>query len=142
MGTVSKIKILVPAGKATPTPPIGPALGQRGVKAIDFCKQFNELTKNYELDTPIPTIIQIQPDRKFTFMCNMPPTAWLLKRAARIEKGAAKPKHEIAGRVSLKHIYEIAKIKQKQNNMKNHDLKFICKSIVASAGGIGIEVVP
>ncbi|CAB5203566.1 unnamed protein product [Rhizophagus irregularis] len=92
----SKIKMLVPAGNARPTPPIGPILGQRGLKAIDFCKQFNEFTKKYEVDTPIPTILTMQPDRKFTFSCNMPPTTWLLKRAAKIDKGAAKPKHEIA----------------------------------------------
>ncbi|PKY39791.1 ribosomal protein L11 [Rhizophagus diaphanus] len=138
----SKIKMLVPAGNARPTPPIGPILGQRGLKAIDFCKQFNEFTKKYEVDTPIPTILTMQPDRKFTFTCNMPPTTWLLKRAAKIDKGAAKPKHEIAGKVSLKHIYEIAKIKQNQDNMKDFDLRSICKSIVATCGSIGIEVVP
>ncbi|PKC75840.1 ribosomal protein L11 [Rhizophagus irregularis] len=120
----SKIKMLVPAGNARPTPPIGPILGQRGLKAIDFCKQFNEFTKKYEVDTPIPTILTMQPD------------------PAKIDKGAAKPKHEIAGKVSLKHIYEIAKIKQNQDNMKDFDLRSICKSIVATCGSIGIEVVP
>jgi large subunit ribosomal protein L11 len=140
--TVSKIKMLVPAGNARPTPPIGPILGQRGLKAIDFCKQFNEFTKKYEVDTPIPTIITMKPDRKFTFTCNMPPTTWLLKRAAKIDKGATKPKHEVVGIVSLKHIYEIAKIKQKQDNMKDFDLKSICKSIIATSSSVGIEVVP
>ncbi|RIA94593.1 ribosomal protein L11 [Glomus cerebriforme] len=142
MAAIAKIRALVPAGNARPTPPIGPMLGQRGLKAIDFCKQFNEVTKKYEVDTPIPTIITPQPDRKFTFTCNMPPTSWLLKRAAKIEKGAAKPKHEIVGKVSLKHIYEIAKIKQKQENMKDFDLEGICKSIIATSSSIGIEVVP
>ncbi|CAG8571815.1 25014_t:CDS:1 [Cetraspora pellucida] len=137
-----QIKCMVPAVKATPSPPIGPALGQRGVKAIDFCKQFNERTKDYETETPIPTIITIKPDRTFTFVTKLPPTTWFLKRAARVEKGASKPGSEIVGKISLKHVYEIALIKQQQDNMRDIGLKGICKSIIATAKSVGIQVIP
>ncbi|KAJ2795846.1 mitochondrial 54S ribosomal protein YmL19, partial [Coemansia furcata] len=78
----SILKLIVPAGKATPSPPVGPALGQRGVKSMDFCKQFNDRTKDLILDTPTPVAISIKPDRTFTFAVKSPPTSWLLKRAA------------------------------------------------------------
>ncbi|CAG8459823.1 1986_t:CDS:1 [Scutellospora calospora] len=137
-----QVKCMVPAVKATPSPPIGPALGQRGVKAIEFCKQFNERTKNFEPGTPIPTIISIKPDHTFSFITKLPPTVWFLKRAARIEKGASKPGSEIVGKISLKHVYEIALIKQQQENMKDYDLKGICKCIIATAKSVGIQVIP
>ncbi|OMH81435.1 54S ribosomal protein L19, mitochondrial [Zancudomyces culisetae] len=138
----SILKLLVPAQKATPSPPIGPALGQKGVKSIDFCKQFNDRTKEIQSETPIPTIITIKPDRTFTFITKSPPTSWLLKRAAGIQKGASKPGSQIVGTVSLKHIYEIAKIKQKDPSLSHVELQSICKSIIASAKSAGIEVKP
>ncbi|CAG8554307.1 16374_t:CDS:1 [Acaulospora colombiana] len=139
---VVKIRCLVPAGKASPTPPIGPTLGQRGVKAIDFCRQFNERTKKYETDVPIPTIITINPDRTFTFITRLPPVSWFLKRAAGVEKGSSKPGIEIVGKVSLKHVYEIALIKSQQDNMVDFDLRNICKSIIGTSRSVGIEIVP
>lgn len=139
---VVQIRCLVSAGKAAPTPPIGPALGQRGVKAIDFCKQFNERTKNFETDVPIPTLITINPDRTFTFITKLPPVPWFLKRAAGVEKGAHKPGQETVGRISLKHVYEIALIKSKQENMIDLGLENVCKSIIGTSRSVGIEIVP
>src|SRR5689334_19961734 len=93
------VRLLVSAGKASPQPPVGPALGARGVKSMDFCKQFNDKTKHIVTDTPIPTVITIKPDRTFSFITKTPPTTFLLKRAAGIEKGASKPGTEIVGKV-------------------------------------------
>ena len=135
------LKLLVPAAKAAPTPPVGPALGQRGIKAIDFCRQFNEQTKDLQPDTPIPVVLTANPDRTFSFILKTPPTAFLLKRAAGIDKGTDKPGERWVGRVSVKHVYEIARIKQQDENLRMVGLESLCKSIVASARSIGIEVV-
>ncbi|CAG8626268.1 12448_t:CDS:1 [Ambispora gerdemannii] len=135
------IRILIPAGKATPTPPLGPALGQRGVKAMDFCKQFNDRTKNVLPEAPIPTLINVRSDRSFSFVIKNPPTTWFLKRAAGVEKGASKPGSEIVGKVTLKHVYEIAKVKKQQTNMQHLSLRGVVKCVVATAKSAGIEVV-
>ncbi|KAI9322664.1 ribosomal protein L11, RNA binding domain-containing protein [Dichotomocladium elegans] len=135
------VRILVSAGKASPSPPVGPALGARGVKSMDFCKQFNDKTKHIVPDTPIPTIITIKPDRTFTFVTKTPPTTFLLKRAAGITKGASKPGTEVAGKISLKHVYEIAKIKQSDANLKHLPLESICGSIIGVARSVGIQVI-
>ncbi|KDN43760.1 putative MRPL19-mitochondrial ribosomal protein, large subunit [Tilletiaria anomala UBC 951] len=105
------VKLLVPAGKASAQPPVGPALGAKGVKAMDFAKEFNARTGHFEPGIPIPTIVTIAPDRTFTFSTKTPPTSLLLKRAAGITTGSGKAGHELRGTISLKHIYEIAKIK-------------------------------
>ncbi|OZJ02463.1 hypothetical protein BZG36_04102 [Bifiguratus adelaidae] len=136
------LRLLVPAGKATPSPPVGPALGSRGVKSMDFCKQFNDRTKHIAPETPIPTVITIKPDRTFTFITKTPPTTYLLKKAAGIEKGASKAGTEIVGKVSLKHVYEIAKIKQADESLQGVALDKICKSVIGVAKSAGIEVVP
>ncbi|KAI7871169.1 50S ribosomal protein L11 [Spinellus fusiger] len=135
------VRLLVSAGKASPSPPVGPALGARGVKAMDFCKQFNDKTKHIVPETPIPTMITIKPDRTFTFVTKSPPTTFLLKRAAGITKGASSPGTEVAGKVTLKHIYEIAKLKQEDANLKHLSLESICGSIIGVAKSVGIEVV-
>ncbi|KAJ2498923.1 mitochondrial 54S ribosomal protein YmL19 [Coemansia sp. RSA 1972] len=137
----SLLKLIVPAGKATPSPPIGPALGQRGVKSMDFCKQFNDRTKDIILETPTPVAISIKPDRTFTFAVKSPPTSWLLKRAAGVTKGAAQPGKEVAGTVSLKHIYVISQMKAKDPVMSHIGLDKICKSVIATAKSAGIRVV-
>ncbi|KAJ2722015.1 mitochondrial 54S ribosomal protein YmL19 [Coemansia sp. Benny D115] len=140
-GASSILKLIVPAGKAMPSPPVGPALGQRGVKSMDFCKQFNERTKDLILDIPTPVAIHINPDRTFTFAVKSPPTSWLLKRAAGVTKGAARPGSETVGTVSLKHIYTISQIKAKDPVMSHIDLRSICKSVIATAKSVGIKVV-
>jgi large subunit ribosomal protein L11 len=138
---VSYLKILVGAAKASPSPPVGPALGQKGVKSMDFCKQFNDRTKDYEAGVPVPTLITINPDRTFSFVTKTPPTSFLLKRAAGVEKGASSPGSEIVGTVSLKHIYEIALIKKRDAHLAHLDLKQLCSSVIGSARSCGIKVV-
>ncbi|KAJ1911542.1 mitochondrial 54S ribosomal protein YmL19 [Tieghemiomyces parasiticus] len=138
----SILKLIVPAGKATPSPPVGPALGQRGVKSMDFCKQFNDRTKHLAPSTPTPVVINIKPDRTFTFAIKSPPTSFLLKRAAGVEKGATNPGQESVGTISLKHVYEIAKIKKGDESMAPIDLLKICKSVIGQARSVGIKVQP
>ncbi|CAE6474359.1 unnamed protein product [Rhizoctonia solani] len=136
------VRLLVPAGKAAPTPPVGPALGARGVKSMDFCKEFNARTAHMEPGIPTPTLITVQPDRTFTFVTKTPPTSYFLKKAAGIEKGTARPGHDWVGTLTLKHIYEIAKIKATDEHMKHIGLEGIAKSIVGSARTLGIKIVP
>lgn len=136
----SIIRLIVPAGKASPSPPVGPALGAKGVKSMDFCKEFNARTANLEPGTPVPSLITVNPDRTFSFTTRMPPTTWLLKKAAGIEKGAVKPGSEIVGNVSVKHVYEIAKIKSQEENLKHLPMESICSTIVATAKSMGIAV--
>lgn len=136
------VKIIVGAGQAAPAPPVGPALGSKGVKAIDFCKEFNARTANYQPGTPIPCLLTIKPDRSFTFEMKSPPTSWLLMKAAAIDKGSDKPTHNIVGKVSLKHVYEIAKIKKTDERHKALDLQNICGAVILTAEAIGVQVVP
>ncbi|PAV20733.1 mitochondrial ribosomal L11 [Pyrrhoderma noxium] len=136
------VRILIQAGKAAPTPPIGPALGARGVKSMDFCKEFNARTAHIEPGVPTPTLITIQPDRTFTFLTKTPPVTYLLKKAAGIEKGTATPGHETVGTISLKHVYEIAKIKATDEHVKHLPLASIASTVIGSARSLGIQVVP
>ena len=134
--------MLIPAGKAAPTPPVGPALGARGVKSMDFCKEFNARTTHIEPGVPVPTLITVQPDRTFTFITKTPPASYFLKKAAGIEKGTGRPGHEITATISLKHVYEIAKIKSTDEHMKIIPLESIARMIVGSARSLGVQVVP
>lgn len=134
-------KLTVPAGKAAPAPPVGPALGQRGVKTIDFCKQFNDRTKHLTPGIPTPCRITVNPDRSFSFVTKSPPTGWLLLRAAGLEKGASKPGEEIAGNVSVKHIYEIAKIKQTDFLGGKMPLEAVARAVVGQCRTMGLKVV-
>ncbi|BFZ60101.1 mitochondrial 54S ribosomal protein YmL19 [Saitoella coloradoensis] len=138
------LKLLVPAGGATPQPPIGPALGARGVKSIDFCKEFNARTAKLVKGTPVPCIITVRPDRTFSFDTTSPPTSYLLLKAAGLEKGSSTPgqKNPKVGTISVKHVYEIAKIKHKDTRLQELSLEAIAKSIVGSAKSMGIAVVP
>lgn len=142
------IKLIVGAGKAAPTPPVGPALGAHGIKAIDFCKEFNARTASYHPDTPIPTKIICNPDRTFSFSISSPTTAWLLLQAIGKDKGAAElgkgrgKKQGYLAQLSLKHIYEIAKIKKTDAVLADLPLETVCKSVIGTAKSLGIEVVP
>lgn len=109
---------------------------------MDFCKEFNARTAHIAPGTPIPTVITIQPDRSFTFVTKSPPTAYFLKQAAGIEKGTGRAGHEITGTVSLKHVYEIAKIKQTDDHLKHLPLESIASTVVGTAKTLGIQVVP
>ena len=133
---------MVAAGKAAPTPPVGPALGARGVKSMDFCKEFNARTAHIAPGVPIPTVITIQPDRTFSFRLKTPPTAYFLRQAAGIEKGTGRPGHEVTGTISLKHVYEIAKIKATDQRLKHLRLEAIASTIIGTAKTLGVQVVP
>ena len=121
---------------------MGPALGARGVKAMDFCKEFNARTAHIQPGVPIPTLITIQPDRTFTFKTKTPPVSYFLKKTLGLDKGAHKPGHEVKGTISLKHVYEIARIKATDEHLKHLSLEAIAGTVVGSAKTLGITVVP
>ena len=131
------IKLQVEAGKANPSPPIGPALGQHGVNIMDFCKAFNARTAQDE-GMIIPVVITVYQDRSFTFITKTPPAAVLLKKAAKIAKGAGDPKRDRVGRVTRKQVEEIAN--QKMVDLNANDLDAACKIIEGTARSMGIEV--
>ncbi len=131
------VKLQVPAGKANPSPPIGPALGQHGVNIMDFCKACNARTANDE-GMVIPVVLTIYKDRTFTFITKTPPAAILLKKAAKIAKGAGDPKRERVGKVTRQQIEEIASTKMVDLNA--NDIEAACKIIKGTARSMGIEV--
>ena len=135
---MAQIKLQVMAGKANPSPPIGPALGQHGVNIMEFCKAFNARTANDE-GMIIPAVITVYQDRSFTFITKTPPASVLLKKAAKIAKGAGDPKRDKVGEVTQKQVEEIAKIKMVDLNA--NDLDAACKIIAGTAGSMGIEIV-
>ena len=132
------IKLQVPAGAANPSPPIGPALGQRGVNIMDFCKAFNAATGDMEKGMPIPTVITVYADRSFSFETKTPPASFLLKKAARIQSGAKEPGKQTAGRVTRAQLREIAEVKMKDLNA--NDIEAAAKIIEGSARAMGLEV--
>ena len=133
------INLQVPAGKANPSPPIGPALGQRGVNIMEFCKAFNAKTKDVEPDTPIPVKITVYTDRSFTFVMKTPPASFYLKKAAKLSSGSKEPGRESAGKVTMKQVREIAELKMADLNTDNVDQA--ARTIAGSARSMGIEVV-
>ena len=132
------IKLQVPAGTANPSPPIGPALGQRGVNIMEFCKAFNAATTELEKGMPIPTIITVYADRSFSFETKTPPASFLLKKAARVNKGATEPGKQTIGRVTRQQLREIAEVKMKDLNA--NDVESAAKIIEGSARAMGLEV--
>ena len=132
------IKLQVPAGTANPSPPIGPALGQRGVNIMEFCKAFNAATTELEKGMPIPTIITVYADRSFSFETKTPPASFLLKKAARISKGASETGKQTVGRVTRKQLREIAEMKMKDLNAT--DIEAAARIIEGSARAMGLEV--
>jgi large subunit ribosomal protein L11 len=134
---IAQIKLQVVAGKANPSPPIGPALGQQGVNIMDFCKAFNARTANEE-GLIIPVVITVYQDRTFTFITKTPPAAVLLKKAAKIAKGAGDPKRERVGKVTRQQVEEIAK--QKMVDLNAYDLNAACKIVEGTARSMGIEI--
>ena len=135
---IANIKLQIQAGKATPSPPIGPALGQHGVNIMEFCKAYNAMTANQE-GMIIPVVITVYADRSFTFVTKTPPVSVLLKQAAKIAKGASDPKREKVGKVTAKQIREIAELKLKDMNAIN--VEGAIKTIEGTARSMGIEIV-
>ena len=132
------IKLQIPAGKANPAPPIGPALGQHGVNIMEFCKAFNAKTQNDDPDMKIPVVITVYADRSFTFETKTPPAADLLRKASGIAKGAGKPNREKIGSISRAKIEEIAKTKMVDLNTTN--LESAMKTIEGTARSMGLTI--
>jgi large subunit ribosomal protein L11 len=133
------INLQVPAGIANPSPPIGPALGQRGVNIMEFCKAFNAATQDLEKGAPIPTKITVYADRSFSCVTKTPPASFLLKKAARIQKGSAEPNKAPAGTIRRSQLAEIAEAKMKDLNA--NDIEAATKIIEGSARAMGLTVV-
>ena len=133
------IKLQIPAGGANPAPPVGPALGQRGLNIGEFVKQFNDRTKNLEKNAPIPVLITAYKDRTFKFVTKLPPVSHYLKKAAKIDKGGSTPGRESVGKVTIKDVEKIAKEKMEDLNAIN--LEGAVNMVKGSAVSMGIEVV-
>lgn len=131
------IKLQIPAGKATPAPPVGPALGQHGVNIMDFCKAFNDATKGKE--GTVPVVLKVYEDRTFDFVIKTPPTSELIKKYASIVKGSGAPNREKVGKITRKQVEEIAKIKLPDLNTK--DIQKAMKIVEGSARSLGVEIV-
>jgi len=132
------IKLEIKAGQANPSPPVGPALGQRGLNIMEFCKAFNAATQNMEPGVPTPVIITAYTDRSFTFVTKTPPASYYLKKAAKLSKGGSTPSREVAGKVTMAQVREIAEMKMVDLNA--NDVDAAAKIIAGSARSMGLEV--
>ena len=135
---VGFIKLQVPAGKANPSPPIGPALGQRGLNIMEFCKAFNAHTQGVEPGLPLPVVITAFADKSFTFVIKSPPAAVLIKKAAKLDKGSANPLKVKVGKITREQLEEIAKTKQK--DMTAADVDAAVRTLAGSARSMGVIV--
>ena len=133
------IKLQVPAGQANPSPPIGPALGQRGLNIMEFCKAFNAASQNAEPGSPIPTLVTVFQDKSFAFDMKTPPASYFLKKAANLDKGSQEPGREMAGSVTMAQVREIAEVKMVDLNAR--DIDQAAKIIAGSARSMGLQVV-
>ena len=133
------INLQVPAGQANPSPPIGPALGQRGVNIMEFCKSFNAKTKDLEQGAPIPVKITVYSDRSFTFEMRLPPASFLIKKAAKLTSGSKHPGRDSAGTITMAQVRDIAKLKMKDLNTT--DAEAAARTIAGSARSMGLQVV-
>jgi large subunit ribosomal protein L11 len=142
MSLLRVVRLLVPAGQAKPGPAIGQALGPLGINMMEFCKAFNAATDKMTPSTPTPIRLFAMSNRTFTFVVKTPPTSWFIKKCAGVEKGSARPGHLPVGFITLKQVYEIAKVKKENDeHLKNLTLIGLCRSVVAQAKGMGVDVV-
>ena len=137
--TTGTIKLEIKAGQANPSPPVGPALGQRGLNIMEFCKTFNAATQNIEPGTPTPVVITAYSDRSFSFITKTAPAAYYLRKAARVPKGSATPNRDKVGKVTMEQVREIAEAKLVDLNA--HDIEAASRIIMGTARSMGIEVV-
>ena len=135
---VGTLKLQIPAGQANPSPPVGPALGQRGINIMEFCKAFNAKTREMEQGAPCPTIIEYFQDKSFSMEIKTPPASYYLKKAAKLKSGANTPGRETAGSVTVAQVKEIAEAKMKDLNA--NDIDAAMQIILGSARSMGIEV--
>jgi large subunit ribosomal protein L11 len=135
---VGFVKLQVPAGKANPSPPIGPALGQRGLNIMEFCKAFNAQTQGVEPGLPLPVVITAFADKSFTFIIKTPPTSVLIRKAAKIEKGSSTPHTDKVGRLTRAQVEQIAK--QKTPDLTAASLEAAMRTVAGSARSMGVEV--
>ncbi len=135
---VGFVKLQVPAGKANPSPPIGPALGQRGLNIMEFCKAFNAQTQGVEPGLPLPVVITAFADKSFTFIIKTPPTSVLIRKAAKLEKGSAKPNTDKVGKLTRAQVEQIAK--QKTPDLTAASLEAAMRTVAGSARSMGVEV--
>ena len=133
------IKLQVKAGSATPSPPIGPALGQRGVNIMGFCKEFNARTENVEKGTPLPTVITVYQDKSFTFITKTPPASYFIKQAINLKSGSKEPGRSVAGKITRTQLRDIATKKMKDLNA--NDVEAAAKIIEGSARSMGLQIV-
>lgn len=135
---IGYIKLEIPAGQATPAPPVGPALGQQGLNIMEFCKAFNAKTQEMEQGMPIPVEITAYADRSFTFVLKTPPASYLLRKAAKVKKGTTAPGRDVVGSVTMEQVRAIAE--QKMPDLNAHDIDAAARIIQGSARSMGIEV--
>ena len=133
-----KLKLQIPGGGATPAPPVGSALGQQGVNIMEFCKSFNAQTQDQEQGVPLPTVITVFADKSFTFLTKTPPASYLIKKAARLQKGSTAPGRETVGAVTMAQLREIAEIKKADLN--SNDVEAAAKMLAGSARSMGLQV--
>lgn len=136
---VGYVKLQVPAGQANPSPPIGPALGQRGLNIMEFCKAFNAASQKMEPGSPVPVVITAYQDKSFTFEMKSPPASYFLKKAAKINAGSKEPGKNVVGKVTMQQCREIAE--QKLKGMNARDIEAGAREIAGSARSMGLEVV-
>jgi len=134
----TQIKLQIPAGNANPAPPVGPALGQHGVNIMEFCKQFNEKTKNEDPGMLIPVVITVYEDRSFTFETKVPPVSALIKKVVGIAKASGEPNKDKKGTLTMEQVREIAKKKMPDLNTKN--LESACQMVIGTARSMGIDI--
>ncbi|KAF0929841.1 hypothetical protein E2562_025968 [Oryza meyeriana var. granulata] len=138
---LATIRLIVPAGAARPAAPVGPALGFYRLNLMAFCKDFNARTQKYKAETPMQVTLTAYKDSTFEFVVKSPSVAWFLKKAAGIETASSRPGHTVVSSLTLRHVYEIAKLKQSDPYCKHMSLGALCKSIIGTANSMGIEIV-